>query len=206
MKASSAFVPSNYLISPMYRVSDWQRAMANDDWPLMVCIFKDRISGRFLEPIKLIEQDAAIGPFAGFSILALDCLLIETLNQFYQGLDETPKDHKKQFWLFFKGSEYFKKHFTRKSAEVFYSHVRCGLLHQAQTKRQTFIRADQPAMIQTSNSNISNGIIVDRMKFHQALEQEIASYVTKLERGSEADSDLRANFLKKMRIICGDAS
>jgi len=204
MKASSAFVPSNFLISPMYRVSDWQCAMANDDWPLMVCIFKDRLAGRFLEPIKLIEQDAAIGPFAGFSILALDCLLIETLNQFYQGLDETPEDHKKQFWLFFKGSEYFKKHFTRKSAEIFYSHVRCGLLHQAQTKKQTFIRADQPAMIQLSNGNLSNGIIVDRVEFHQALEQEIASYVTKLKQGSEANSDLRANFLKKMQIICGE--
>lgn len=188
----------------MYRVSDWQRAMTNDDWPLMVCLFKDRLSGRFLEPIKLIEQDATIGPFSGFSILALDCLLIETLNQFYQGLDETPEDHQKQFWLFFKGSEYFKKHFTRKAAEVFYSHVRCGLLHQAQTKRQTFIRADQPAMIRASNGNLSNGIIVDRTKFHQALELEVASYVAKLERGSEADSDLRANFLKKMQIICGE--
>lgn len=204
MKASSAFVPSDFLISPMYRVSDWQRAMANDDWPLMVCIFKDRLSGRFLEPIKLIEQDATIGQFAGFSILALDCLLIETLNQFYQGKDETPKDHKEQFWLFFKGSEYFKKHFTEDSAKTFYFHVRCGLLHQAQTKKQTFIRADQPAMIQPSGGNPPEGIIVDRVKFHQALKQEIASYVTKLERGSEADSDLRANFLKKMQIICGE--
>lgn len=204
MKTSSAFVPDDPLISPRYRVSDWLRAKADDNWALMVCIFKDRLNGRFLEPIKLIEQDTAIGPFAGFSILALDCLIIETLSQFYQGFDETPKNHQKQFWLFFKGSEYFKEHFTRKTAKTFYGHVRCGLLHQAQTKKQTFIRADQPTMIQATNGNPSNGIIVDRVKFHQALEQEVASYVAKLERGSEVDSDLRANFLKKMQIICGD--
>lgn len=204
MNTPSAFVPSDPLISPRYRVSAWQRAKANDDWPLMVCIFKDRLNGRFLEPIKLIEQDAVIGPFAGFSILALDCLLIETLSQFYQGFDETPQDHQKQFWLFFKGSEYFKGHFTRKAAETFYSHVRCGLLHQAQTKKQTFIRADQPTMIQPTNGSPSNGIIVDRARFHQALEQEFTSYAAKLERGSEADSGLRANFLRKMQMICGE--
>lgn len=206
MKASSTFVPDNPLISPMYRVSDWQCANANDNWPLMICIFKDRLSGRFLNPIRLLEKDATIGPFAGFSILALDCLLIETLNQFYQGLNETPGDHQKQFWLFFKGSEFFKQHFTRKSAEIFYSHIRCGLLHQAQTKKQTFIRADQLTMVQASNGNLSNGIIVDRAKFHQALELEVASYLDKLELGGEANSNLRENFLKKMQIICSEFS
>lgn len=172
----------------------------------MICIFKDRISGRFLGPINLIAKDRVIGPFAGFAILALDCLLIETLNQFYQGLNETPKNHREQFWLFFKGSEYFKKHFTRKTAGIFYDHVRCGLLHQAQTKKQTFIRADQPTMIQPINDKPSGGtgIIVDRVKFHQALEQELASYVRKLERDGAAEGILRTNFAKKMEIICGE--
>jgi len=180
--------------------------MACDNWPSMVCIFNDRINGRFLEPIRLIENDKAIGQFAGFSILALDCLLIETLNQFYQGIDETPvRQLRKQFWIFFRNSEYFSEHFTEESAKAFYYHVRCGLLHQAQTKKLTFIRADQKAMIQLTNGNPSDGIIVDRVKFHQALKDEIDSYMTKLVSDNAAHAVLKENFVKKMQIICGGA-
>lgn len=109
----------NKSISPKYRVSDWRNAVRSDDWSTMVAIFNDRLHGRFLEPIELIEKDGNIGEFAGFSIMALDCLLVETMNQFYQGLDETPSNHQKQFWKFFRASEYFKSNFTKKASDTF---------------------------------------------------------------------------------------
>jgi len=94
-------------ISPKYRKSHWQKAHEKNDWGKMVEIFEDRIKGRFLKPISLIENDHNIGEFSGFSILALDCLIIETLNQFYSGTDETEGAHDKAFWKFFKNSEFF---------------------------------------------------------------------------------------------------
>jgi hypothetical protein len=193
----------NISISPKYRKSDWLAANADDDWPTMVSIFKDRIEGRYLKPIRLIAGDCDIGEFSGFSILALDCLVIETLNQFYHGLDETEGAHRKAFWNFFKNSEFFKTHFSRKKAFTFYSHYRCGILHQAQTKRQSVVRIDQNTMIQPVDSDISKGLIVDRAKFHEAVENEVKSYIERLQSGKDEDVQLRGNFVKKMKFICG---
>jgi hypothetical protein len=207
MKSRTPCEPNDTWISPNYRVSDWRRAEADSDWQAMTQIFCDRINGRFLKPIELIESDREIGQFAGFSIMALDCLLIETLHQFYLGKDETPKDHKRQFWLFFKESNNFKQHFTRKIAETFYSHVRCGLLHQAQTKGKTLIQVNKEKMIELAiPDNPRQGLIVDRKKFHSALKQEFTEYIAKLKRGSEADINLRHNFKAKMGLICGSGN
>lgn len=193
----------NISVSPKYRKSHWQEAHANNDWNRMAEIFEDRIVSRFLKPVRLIADDRDIGEFSGFSILALDCIIIETLNQFYSGLDETEGAHDKAFWNFFKNSEFFKGHFSRKKAFTFYSHYRCGILHQAQTKKKSVVRIDQSTMIQSVESDISKGLIVDRSKFHKAVEDEITSYMEKLKNGGEENSDLRRNFVKKMNIICG---
>lgn len=190
-------------ISPRYRTSDWQKAHAGKDWDGMVEIFKDRIEGRFLKPIRLIAEHGDIGEFSGFSILALDCLVIETLNQFYSGLDETEGRHGKAFWNFFRNSEFFKNHFSRKKAFTFYSHYRCGILHQAQTKKKSVVRIDQEAMIKSVEGDISEGLIVDRSKFHDAVENEISTYMKRLKNGGGENAELRSNFLKKMNFICG---
>ncbi len=203
MRQSIPLISGNRSISPRYRVGDWRRAMESDDWTLRIEIFRDRITGRFLKPIELIEKDVNIGDFAGFSIMALDCLLVETLNQFYKGLDETPSNHQRQFWIFFRGSDYFRPHFTRRLSDIFYSHVRCGLLHQAQTKKGTLIRADQETMIKPVSGDPANGIILDRVLFHDALKKEISAYISKLETGENHSDHLRDNFIKKMQYLCG---
>jgi hypothetical protein len=189
-------------ISPNYRKSHWVEAFANNDWKRMVDIFRSRIESRFLKPIRLIASDCDIGKFSGFSILTLDCLIIETLSQFYSGLDETQGDHRMAFWKFFKNSEFFKDQFSRKKAFTFYSHYRCGILHQAQTKKKSLVRTDQGTMVQLVGKDISEGLIVDRTIFHFALEQEISSYMEKLRKGGNKNIKLRANFVKKMNILC----
>ena len=55
-------------------------------------------------------------------------------------------------------------------------------------------------MIQTVTNRVSDGLIVDRSKFHAALEDEISSYIQKLNNG---DAALRTNFVVKMNMICG---
>lgn len=190
----------NLLISPKYRVSDWVEARNANNWTLMVDVFKDRIEGRYLSPIRLIAK-SHIGEFSGFSILALDCLIVETLNQFYLGANETEGNHAQAFWVFFQQSEYFRAHFTNDIATIFYRHFRCGLLHQAQTKCKSVIRIDQDVMIKPVNGDLNDGLVVDRVLFHEALENEIYSYQNKLIDGENID--LRDNFKTKMGFICG---
>jgi len=187
-------------ISPRFTVNDWVRARDSNEWSIMLRIFRDRLEGRFLRPARLIENDIEIGEFSGFSIIAIDCLIIETLNQFALGVDETQGPHANAFWRFFKNSKHFQSHFTEKTATVFYKHFRCGILHQAQTKGRSRVRFGEKHMIQIVNDNPDEGLIVDRKRFHAALEAEVLSYITQLEVG---DSELRDNFVRKMNTISG---
>ena len=194
---------NNMSISPKYRVKHWTTARNSNDWTLSTNIFYDRIESRYLKPVRYIASDKEIGEFSGFSILAIDCLIIETLNQFYKGSDETEGAHWKAFWYVFKNSPHFKPSFSGKKAKTFYEHFRCGILHQAQTKASSLVRINRPKMVEEVNpKEISDGLIVDREKFHEALENEIDDYKQKLISGAPEHKKLRDNFIKKMNFIC----
>ena len=193
MKRSSG---NDTSISPQYKISNWIEARDGLNWRIMIDIFEDRMKGRFLKPIELIASDKGIGKFSGFAILALDCLLIETLHQFY---DETVGEHREAFWNFFKSSKHFTDSFSREKAFVFYSHFRCGLLHQAQTKKGSLVKVGKRPMIASISKEVEDGLIVNREKFHAAIKMEIESYKESLSNGDEV---LRSRFIKKMNFIC----
>lgn len=203
-------VQSDFWISPNYKAFDQKKLKLdvnnNRGWKKATDIFQDRINGRFINPIEALKshEDDKVWEFSGFSIICLDCLIIETLNQFYKGLDETTGKHWSAFWNIFKNSSYFKEDFDiSKKARIFYSHFRCGILHQAQTKKKSKIRIDTPKMIQQCDmSNIEEGLIVNRNLFHEALTNEIKDYIKKL-RNPKIKNDyvLREKFIDKMNII-----
>ncbi|UCE53524.1 MAG: hypothetical protein JSV31_30520, partial [Desulfobacterales bacterium] len=94
-------------------------------------------------------------------------------------------------------------HFTRKRATTFYSHFRCGILHQAQTKKLSIVRIDRPKMVEPVDpKNINDGLIIDRKKFHAGVVSEIDDYIHKLRSNLPAHHDLRNNFILKMDYIC----
>ena len=120
---------TNPYISPNFTANDWKvldlSRSNNLDWQQAVDIFYDRINGRFSAPINEIANhpDCQIQEFSGFSIIAIDCLLIETLHQFYKGVNETQSPHREAFWDFFRNSIHFMNDFdTRQKAFIFYSH------------------------------------------------------------------------------------
>jgi hypothetical protein len=69
-------------LSPKYSLDDWNRAFEGaPDWEKAIDIVEDRIQGRFIRWIDpMLRQE-----FAGFAIVALDCLLLETLHGFRAG-------------------------------------------------------------------------------------------------------------------------
>ena len=200
----------NIYISPHYRKDDWKSLdltkMESHDWKKGVDIFLDRINGRFSVPIDRVVHypDWEVSEFSGFIVIAIDCLLIETLNQFYRGDNETIRDHSDAFWEFFSRSKFFQKEFNTKSkAKIFYQHFRCGILHQAQTKKLSRIRINMPQMVlESKKGDLSAGLIIDRNLFHQALLAEIDDYAKRLKSPSnKIDYELRNKFLKKMSYI-----
>jgi hypothetical protein len=191
-------------ISPRYCLEDYLElnlslTSTEHAWGRAINIFADRIEGRFLLLIQEYSDNIRTNYRNidySFSSIALCSLLIETLQQFYNGLDVTVfRGHKDAFIQFFTRSTYFSQHFTRRTAGFFYSDIRNGILHQAQTKRNTQLTFDQPDMI----IEIENGIRLDVIKFKDELLNEYEHYLERLR--ESANSELRENFIKKMNYI-----
>ncbi len=135
--------------------------------------------------------------------MAIDCLIIETLYQFYSGVDETNIRHSEAFWCFFRQSPHFQPYFIKEISDKFYSHFRCGILHQAQTKMRSKVKIGQAKIVElVDTTDIKQGLIIDREKFHKALLDEVGDYITKLKKPkSPEDFTLREHFRQKMSFI-----
>lgn len=191
-------------ISPRYYLEDYlalNLSLTSDEqtWQRAINIFSDRIEGRFLLLIQEYSDNITANYRYidySFSTMALCSLLIETLHQFYNGLDVTVfRGHKEAFVQFLTRSNYFGSYFTRRTASFFYSDIRNGILHQAQTKRNTQLTFEQENMI----IEIENGISLDVIKFKNELLNEYQEYLERL--SNESNHELRENFIKKMDYI-----
>lgn len=200
---------TDFKISPKYYASKWLgldlTSKNSADWKTAIEIFEDRIRGRFLKQVEILESNkiTEIKYFSGFSIMAIDCLLIETLQQFYNGAKRTGKDQdESSFHDFFSRSKDFSAFFdTIDKTKIFYVQIRCGILHQAQTKKMSTIhmKSGTPLAAWVDNSDYSQGISINRIKFHKALLDSFQRYLTDLRKDSNLN--LRRKFERKMNMI-----
>jgi len=191
--------PSIMRISSKYAVDDWKRLTFNkdDDWRKAVDIFRDRMETRFLNFVRRIEKYQ----YAGFVVLAIDCLLIETLQQFFYGRGETPSGRNAKFFVNFLTRTSFSKYFDEDKATRFYHCIRCGILHQSEVKGKSkvLIRKTVP-MVQLPIEG--EGLIVNRRLFHMELLNVYEAYIADILKGGSENQTLRANFRKKMDHTC----
>ncbi|HEC36343.1 MAG TPA: hypothetical protein ENI39_07400 [Anaerolineae bacterium] len=189
--------PSRY--GGHWTIEDWKGLdfSTEEGWQRGVDIFEDRISGRFLGIVEAIQGYE----FSGFAVMALDCLLIETLQQFYEGKAETPRGQSGKYFRRFLTRTSFSEFFDTKKADVFYSSIRCGILHQAEIKgtSRILIRSGTPLV---SWAQDRNGLVINRRLFHQQLECEFRHYVARLRQNDPPDEELRRRFKRKMDAIC----
>jgi hypothetical protein len=193
-------------IAPGYRVGDWKNLnlekYESPDWPKAVEIFETRIRRRFLDPVDVLiahEVDKQRGTF-GFSIMAIDCLVIETLQGFREGKPDHNGKSKDLFVGFLKSrwaGDFGGKLDDKCKATMFYERCRCSLHHSGQTDGELRLQRSGP-MIQFESGD---RIVVNRTAFHEAVKCEFNRYLGELLDGS--DSELRENFCRKMSAICG---
>ena len=149
----------NMRISPKYVAADWIKIALcrEEDWKKAIEIFIDRLDGRFLRYIRQIE----FKKYSGFVVMALDCLIIETLQQFYTGVQDTPIKKGRDYFITFLTRGTFGHFFTEDLANKFYHDIRNGILHQAEIKGSSkiSIRTELPLVNYTSDKK---GIIVNR--------------------------------------------
>jgi hypothetical protein len=183
------------LISRNYKADHWKalRFTSEADWEKAIAIFQDRLETRYLEHIRRLLRHRT----SGFAVLALDCVVIETMEQFRQGTQKTPyKQGEKYFVSFLKGTS-FSDHVTKEQARLFYTNIRCGLLHQAEAEGSLVKRSSKLPLIAFTQDH--KGVIVNAKAFHAQLEQTIHEYADRLSKPESTQA--RAAFRKKMNFI-----
>src|SRR6267378_126363 len=119
--------------------------------------FHERLSTRYLEPIRAIQEHRTLQG-EGFSMVAIQCTLVEFLESTARGLSyryirpgqrlgqHEYSNSSRLFVSFLWQRQPFAKEFlTQVLARDFYVGVRCGLLHEARTKDGWTIWGSDPS-------------------------------------------------------------
>lgn len=183
-------------ISPKYTNEDYNKLITDNNYDQVffekaVNIFDDRIRGRYIDPINLLSNSENIEKY-GFAVMALDCLLIETLAQFRKGLKNTKGISKKEYVGFLEECI----HMENSEAEEFYNKIRCGILHSAQTYNGARLSMNGKKIIENNKGTL----IVSFDKMTESIISYFGDYKKKLVNG--CDVELRNNFVKKMNYVC----
>jgi hypothetical protein len=200
--------------------TDGTLADDEDAWRCAVEVFERRIRERFLSCIEALQRadsslDIAVSERApadcstlpkddgrdvvvpGFAIMALCCLLIETLQSFREGCGSTLTT------VVFKKAlrpPAFREAFANdKVAESFVKGVRHGILHEAETRGWVIWRDLPTGEIVKPLGAGGPPYVLNRTAFYEALKGEFEDYLRDVR--DPQNTDLRKRFTEKMDDI-----
>jgi hypothetical protein len=186
-------------IGAEFEAADWpalRTGLASGDaeaWREAVELLRARIDTRYLHHAgELLKRS-----YSGFAVLAIDCAVVEALEQFRTGEKETPTGKGGEFFQAFLTKTRLVKHFTPETAKLFYQTIRCGILHQAETKEDTLVKKNAKQFV-VERSSSGKGLVINAARFHAELNAAFDEYANALLNG---DQTLRANFMRKMDHI-----
>jgi hypothetical protein len=177
-------------------------------------LFLCRLESRYFRPIEILKtQDRFVGE--GFSIMTLLCSLVEFLESTWQGKNFryiSGKERKKGvrpgkfeysdssdiFVTFLCKRAPFCEQFNVTLAREFYRSVRCGLLHEAQTKNGWKIRAKSV-----------DGTLIDvrrRAVFRDDFRKGINAFVREYGKSLVGERDRQAAFVRKFDYLAAEAA
>jgi hypothetical protein len=207
-------IPGDFIIAGKKRVRHWQAfkgalAVGRDRAPWSRAFrnyFHARLTSRYLKPLDILQKNGTLRG-EGFSIVAIQCSLIEYLESTLQGKsyryrrngDPPLQQHEysnsgSMFEAFLTTRTPFNTEFTPQLAHDFYASVRCGVLHEARTKNGWTIRAKS----KTGQMVDSSLRIVYRDNFQTGLGKFVRWYKTEL----PSNVGLQAAFLRKFDSLC----
>lgn len=176
----------------------------DEQWKPLIDFFWDRYNKRYFDQIEVLQKhaDFEIRNNCGFLIATIDCILIETLEQYYSGNDESQGKLHDPFIWFFERSDAFKKMgMDSSAARKFAGLIRSGLLHQSKTKKASIINRNfkTPLLGWIDANDENKGFQLNRDKFHKAVLHEYNVLITLIRKDEEIV--LRRNFKNKLKTL-----
>jgi len=191
----------------------------NDEWEKAIKLFGIRLNRKFLKPVQTIIDNQTLEG-EGFTIVTVQCSLIEMLSAFRKGeiyihkkKTASPKfeynKSKKMFTSFLKTANIFKDIFWQSDkttpsfdADDFYTSVRCGLMHEARTKNNWFINA-APKTIKVKTETLflqqkGDKKVIYRTILHHRLLSYLTDYQNELRQTDKDGKKLRKYFARKL--------
>jgi len=158
----------------------------NDDG--IIKFFEERIKERYIQPFDGNNNKN------GFIMMASACLMIESLESFWQGWKKSPNSAL-AFCQFFSRNPRFDA--IRGLTQEFYKNVRCGIMHQGETTDGWHIRRDKSELFEVQTKT------VDATKFLKEMENALNDYCKILE-SEPWDGEVWKRFRKKMNNVCNN--
>ena len=90
--------PEKLTLGQLESIYDRRNAFTVEDKKILLALIEHKLEKRFFDPINNVEEEH----ISSFHIMAICCLVIETLECFYQGEVKTPSRQ---------GKTYFKSYF-----------------------------------------------------------------------------------------------
>ena len=170
-------------------VARYRELAENDDRQQLAQFVRDRFNERYFRPI----ESTPVKNKHGFTIMAVCCLVIETLESFHQGMADTKGKSKEMFDAFFKHDTPLKVFSGGK--DWFYKNVRCGILHQGEARGGWRILRSGPLLDEPAKRINAN-------KFIRELRKAVNAYANLI----QYDDASWALFKKKMKVVCDNCA
>jgi hypothetical protein len=155
-------------------VRDVRRLLTANDTAATSAFLWNRFQERYFVPFKALT----ITERNGFMIMAVCCLVIE--EAFHQGWESSKDKSQLAFCSFFDRESEF--HVFKGYAQQFYKHVRCGILHQAETTGGWTITLMPGAMLFDPQSKR-----VQADEFQAAVERALKGYTDAINAATGGD-------------------
>ena len=179
--------PDDVKLARGFTVARYWALEAGKDKKQIATLISRRFTERYLAP-TLSKQNIK----HGFSSMAIGCLMLESMESFRQGWPDTRFKSKAAFCSFFDGHDEFAD--FRGHSAWFWEDVRCGILHQAETRCGWLIGRSGPLFDAHKQA-------VNATKFLRRLSRVLKSYCRQLEQ-ADWESDLWKACRQKMKAIC----
>ncbi len=177
-------------LSSTVTIAEYKEMKANKDKKAIAEFIKERFTERYIRPLRIGSKKKH-----GFCTMAICCLMIETLESFWQGWRNTRGKSREAFISFFKRCQKdgLELGIFAPVAECFYKGVRCGILHQGETTHGWLILRRGPLLNCCTK-------IINATKFHNELENALRHYIKTLKE-SDWEDEIWRNLRKKMDAI-----
>ena len=168
-------------------LQQWMISQNEESKSKIIRLIHHRFNNRYVKHLKTVDS--------GFLKMAVSCLMIETMESFRQGKKDTKATGvgKKMFKDFFETEQILFPGFKDIYSDFYYN-IRCGILHQAETKNAWRILRKDSLLDKTEKT-------INSTKFVNALEKALDNYVNEL-KSNDFNSTIWKNALLKLDTIC----